>query len=66
MRARAKDFIALAMTLALAVEVTLLPIRRYRIDVAILFSDILMVLWALWQGLVFSEGEGPCCRRFGR
>ena len=58
-RARVKDFIALATTPDLAAEVTLQPIRRYRMDAAILFSDILMVPWALGQGLAFREGEGP-------
>lgn len=59
LRARVKDFIALATTPNLAAEVTLQPIRRYRMDAAILFSDILMVPWALGQGLAFREGEGP-------
>jgi len=58
-RARVKDFIALATTPALAAEVTLQPVRRYRMDAAILFSDILMVPWALGQGLEFRAGEGP-------
>src|SRR5262249_31143317 len=43
----------------LATEVTLQPVRRYGFDGAILFSDILMVPWALGQGLAFREGEGP-------
>ena len=38
---------------------TLQPIRRYGFDAAILFSDILMVPWALGQALRFAEGEGP-------
>src|SRR5208282_677237 len=58
-RAKAKDFITLCKTSELATEVTLQPIRRYRLDAAILFSDILMVPWALGQGLAFREGEGP-------
>ena len=58
-RAQVKDFIALATTPHLAAEVTLQPVRRYRLDAAILFSDILMVPWALGQGLAFREGEGP-------
>ena len=59
LRARAGDFIALCTTPALAKEVTLQPIRRYRFDGAILFSDILMIPWALGQGLAYREGEGP-------
>jgi len=58
-RARAGDFIALCTTPALAKEVTLQPIRRYRFDGAILFSDILIVPWALGQGLAYREAEGP-------
>ena len=58
-RARAGDFVSLCTTPELASEVTLQPIRRYGFDGAILFSDILMVPWALGQGLAFKEGEGP-------
>jgi uroporphyrinogen decarboxylase len=58
-RAKAKDFITLSTTPALATEVTLQPIRRYRLDAAILFSDILILPWALGQGLEYREGEGP-------
>lgn len=58
-RAQAGDFISLCTTPALATEVTLQPLRRYAMDAAILFSDILMLPWALGQGLRFSEGEGP-------
>src|SRR5258708_35101926 len=58
-RATVPDFITLCTTPALATEVTLQPIRRYGFDAAILFSDILIVPWALGQGLAFKEGEGP-------
>ncbi len=58
-RATVPDFIALCTTPALATEVTLQPIRRYNLDAAILFSDILILPWALGQGLAFKEGEGP-------
>jgi uroporphyrinogen decarboxylase len=58
-RARAGDFIALCTTPELAAEVTLQPLRRFGMDAAILFSDILMLPWALGQGLRFAEGEGP-------
>jgi uroporphyrinogen decarboxylase len=58
-RSKAKDFITLCTTPELAAEVTLQPIRRYRFDAAILFSDILMVPWALGQGLEYRAGEGP-------
>jgi uroporphyrinogen decarboxylase len=58
-RAGVKDFVALCTTPDLAAEVTLQPIRRYGFDAAILFSDILMLPWALGHGLEFKEGEGP-------
>jgi uroporphyrinogen decarboxylase len=58
-RASVPDFIALCTTPGLAAEVTLQPIRRYRFDAAILFSDILILPWALGHGLAFKEGEGP-------
>src|ERR671912_1434082 len=58
-RARAGDFVSLCTTPDMAAEVTLQPIRRYGFDAAILFSDILMVPWAMGQALRFAEGEGP-------
>lgn len=58
-RAQAGGFIKLCTTPEMAAEVTLQPIRRYGMDGAILFSDILMVPWAMGQPLRFAEGEGP-------
>ncbi len=58
-RAKAPDFIALVRTPELAAEVTLQPLRRFALDAAILFSDILIVPWALGHPLAFKEGEGP-------
>jgi uroporphyrinogen decarboxylase len=63
LRARAGDFITLCTDPALAAEVTLQPIRRFGFDAAILFSDILMLPWALGHGLRFAEGEGPVLPR---
>src|ERR1700675_1806498 len=62
-RAAAADFIALCTTPDQAAEVTMQPIRRYRFDAAILFSDILMLPWALGHGLEYREGEGPVLPR---
>jgi uroporphyrinogen decarboxylase len=62
-RARAHDFVELCLTPELAAELTLQPIRRYGMDGAILFSDILMVPFALGQRLAFQEGEGPVLER---
>ncbi|HJS30886.1 MAG TPA: uroporphyrinogen decarboxylase [Alphaproteobacteria bacterium] len=59
LRARASDFIELCLTPELASEITLQPIRRFAMDAAILFSDILMVPYALGQTIQFREGEGP-------
>ncbi len=58
-RSQAKDFVQLCLTPDLATEVTLQPIRRFGMDAAILFSDILMVPHGLGQKLAFKEGEGP-------
>jgi uroporphyrinogen decarboxylase len=62
-RAGVKDFVSLCTSPGLAAEVTLQPIRRYGFDAAILFSDILMLPWALGHGLEFREGEGPVLPR---
>lgn len=58
-RAEAGSFMDLCLDPERAAEVTLQPVRRYGMDAAILFSDILIVPWAMGQGLTFAEGEGP-------
>ncbi|MEJ2274928.1 MAG: uroporphyrinogen decarboxylase [Woeseiaceae bacterium] len=58
-RARAGDFMSLCRNPDLACEVTLQPLRRYALDAAILFSDILTVPDAMGLGLYFVTGEGP-------
>src|SRR4030095_15256248 len=58
-RARAGSFLAMAKNPDLACEVTLQPLRRFPLDAAILFSDILTVPDAMGLGLYFVEGEGP-------
>ncbi len=58
-RAQAGSFLTLAQTPELACEVTLQPLRRFDLDAAILFSDILTIPDAMGLGLSFAEGEGP-------
>src|SRR5687768_7363222 len=58
-RAKAGSFKALCTTPALACEATLQPLRRFALDAAILFSDILTIPDAMGLGLTFAEGEGP-------
>ncbi|MEJ2171406.1 MAG: uroporphyrinogen decarboxylase [Woeseiaceae bacterium] len=58
-RAQAGDFMSLCRNPELACEVTMQPLRRYRLDAAILFSDILTVPDAMGLGLYFETGEGP-------
>ncbi|MDE2488141.1 MAG: uroporphyrinogen decarboxylase [Alphaproteobacteria bacterium] len=59
LRARAGDFISLAMNSEMAAEVTLQPMRRFAFDAAIVFADILLIPRALGQELWFEAGEGP-------
>lgn len=58
-RQKAGSFMALAQNPALATEVTLQPLERYKLDAAILFSDILTIPDAMGLGLYFEDGEGP-------
>ena len=58
-RAKASSFLDLCRTPELAAEVTLQPLRRFAFDAAIVFSDILIVPYALGQRVEFVEGEGP-------
>jgi uroporphyrinogen decarboxylase len=59
LRAEKGGFLALVNDPAAAAEITLQPIRRFGMDGAILFSDILIVPMALGQQLWFETGEGP-------
>ena len=58
-RSRVSSFLDLCRTPELAAEVTLQPLRRFDLDAAIVFSDILIIPYALGQKVEFVEGEGP-------
>ena len=62
-REQAGSFLDLCKNAELACEVTMQPLRRYPMDAAILFSDILTVPDAMGLGLYFEEGEGPKFRK---
>ncbi|MEN1925739.1 uroporphyrinogen decarboxylase [Luteimonas qiangzhengi] len=62
-RAQAGSFMGLATNPELACEVTLQPLRRFPLDAAILFSDILTIPDAMGLGLYFVDGEGPKFKR---
>jgi uroporphyrinogen decarboxylase len=59
LRAKAGSFLDLCYNPQLAAEVTVQPLRRFDLDAAILFADILVVPHAMGLGLRFAEGEGP-------
>ncbi|NQV85353.1 MAG: uroporphyrinogen decarboxylase [Rhodospirillales bacterium] len=58
-RKQSKNFLDFCYSPDLAVEVTLQPLRRYQMDAAIMFCDILVIPDALGQAVQFIEGEGP-------
>ncbi len=58
-RKKAKNFLDFCYTPDLAIEATMQPIRRYAMDAAILFSDILVLPDALGCDVAFDEGRGP-------
>ncbi|MBI3437969.1 MAG: uroporphyrinogen decarboxylase [Proteobacteria bacterium] len=59
LRGRAKSFLEFCYSPALATEAVLQPLRRFPLDAAILFSDILVLPDALGRKVWFVEGEGP-------
>lgn len=59
LRQKAGDFLTLCKTPELAGEVTLQPVKRFDLDAAIIFSDILTIPDAMGLELYFTEGEGP-------
>ena len=59
LREQARDFLDFCYSPSLAAEATLQPIRRYGMDGAILFADILLILDAMGLGVRFEKGVGP-------
>jgi uroporphyrinogen decarboxylase len=59
LREKAADFIAFCMNPEMAAEATLQPVRRFPLDAAIVFADILLIPQALGQQVWFEAGEGP-------
>ncbi len=59
LRTRAKDFIAFCHNPEMAAEATMQPMRRFPLDAAIVFADILLIPQALGQEVWFEAGEGP-------
>jgi uroporphyrinogen decarboxylase len=59
LRTRAADFIAFCLNPEMAAEATLQPMRRFPLDAAIVFADILLIPRALGQEVWFETGEGP-------
>ena len=63
-RSKNKDFIKLCLNSNLSSEITLQPLKRFDLDAAIIFSDILMVPYALGQEVVFKKDKGPVLEDF--
>ena len=53
------DFVKLCLNSDLAKEITIQPIKRFDLDAAIIFSDILMIPYGLGQNVNFQKGYGP-------
>ena len=63
-RSHNQNFINLCLNSELSSEITLQPIKRFNIDSAIIFSDILMVPYALNQRVEFVKNQGPLLEEF--
>lgn len=66
LREKSGGFMEMCLTPELAAEITLQPLRRFPLDAAILFSDILMVPHGLGQPVRFEDGRGPVLDAIGR
>jgi len=63
-RSRNKNFIKLCLNSNLSAEISLQPLQRFNLDAAIIFSDILMVPYALGQAVSFEKNKGPILSDF--
>lgn len=63
LRTKYPSFLDLCLTPSAAAEITLQPLKRFDLDAAIIFSDILIVPYALGQSVTFVEGKGPQLER---
>ena len=63
-RSQNKDFIKLCLDSELSSEITFQPIKRFNLDSAIIFSDILMIPYALGQNVNFIKDKGPKLSKF--
>ena len=63
-RSQNQDFIKLCLNSELSSEITLQPIKRFDLDSAIIFSDILMIPYALGQEVKFIKDDGPKLSEF--
>ena len=63
-RSKNKNFIELCLNVNLSSEITIQPIKKYNLDSAIIFSDILMVPFALGQKVKFTKNKGPALDKF--
>ena len=63
-RSNNPDFIKLCLNSELSSEITLQPIKRFNLNSAIIFSDILMVPYALGQNVTFKKNDGPNLSNF--
>ena len=63
-RSQNQNFINICLDSELSSEITLQPIKRFDLDSAIIFSDILMVPYALGQKVDFLENKGPLLEKF--
>ena len=59
-----KNFVKLCLNYKKIPEITLQPLKRFNLDAAIIFSDILMIPYGLGQKVMFSKGFGPKLEKF--